>query len=165
MYDESEPTTRPTGPRDETERVVTIQIMFTGSRTIRDHHKIREMITGAVYDILGLFKDHRRRRVGTTHRLIVAHGCAAGLDTIVERWAEEDKLHNDTPVLVREYPADWDRYGRSAGMRRNHQMILDSDACIAIWDGHSRGTKHAFYTARETGLKSMLIIPDREFIL
>lgn len=45
-----------------------------------------------------------------------------------------------------EMPADWDRYGRSAGYRRNVDMATSSTKGICFWDGESRGTKHMLNT-------------------
>lgn len=44
----------------------------------------------------------------------------------------------------RPYPADWKRFGRSAGHKRNAQMLdenPDVELVLAFWDGASRGTK------------------------
>lgn len=43
-------------------------------------------------------------------------------------------------LRVWEYPADWDRYGRAAGMRRNAEMARVCDYAIVLWDGKSPGT-------------------------
>jgi hypothetical protein len=66
----------------------------------------------------------------------VISGCARGVDQMGIRWAKENKI---SFVGV---PANWDYYGKSAGMIRNTQMANKADALIAIWDGESRGTKH-----------------------
>jgi hypothetical protein len=67
----------------------------------------------------------------------IISGGATGADNLAEQWA---KAHN-IPITV--YPADWTRYGRSAGPRRNHDIIINCDKCIAFWDGESNGTGHA----------------------
>lgn len=77
----------------------------------------------------------------------VVCGGARGVDTLGKQWAEQ---HN---IPVTTFPADWDRYGRSAGYRRNQQMGEYADALIAVWDGHSRGTKHMIDIALRLGLK------------
>lgn len=64
----------------------------------------------------------------------VVSGAARGVDRLGERYAAERGLH-----LTR-FPAQWDLYGRSAGMRRNTEMAAYADALIAVWDGVSRGT-------------------------
>lgn len=60
---------------------------------------------------------------------LVIHGCASGADTIANDWCESTK----TPVA--RFPADWRRWGRGAGMKRNRQMIHLLDALrTAGWD-------------------------------
>jgi hypothetical protein len=49
--------------------------------------------------------------------LYVVHGCAPGLDTVVDK--EGDYLGMD----VRGYPADWERHGKAAGPIRNREML------------------------------------------
>jgi hypothetical protein len=55
--------------------------------------------------------------------------------------------------------ADWQQYGRGAGMKRNYQMLLEAEALIAIWDGKSRGTKNAIDTARLMKLLVYVAMP------
>ena len=76
----------------------------------------------------------------------VLSGAARGADQLGERWAKE----HGVPVEL--YPADWTRYGRSAGYRRNELMATKADALIAFWDGQSRGTKHMIDLARRMKL-------------
>ena len=38
--------------------------------------------------------------------------------------------------------ANWNKFGKSAGFRRNEQMAEVADALIDFWDGKSNGTKH-----------------------
>ena len=44
-------------------------------------------------------------------------------------------------LAVREYPADWSRYGNRAGYLRNEEMVKAADMVVAFWDGESPGTK------------------------
>jgi hypothetical protein len=76
----------------------------------------------------------------------VVSGGASGADKMGEAYAAE----NNIPVKV--FPADWTKYGKSAGPRRNMEMALYADALIAFWDGQSRGTKHMIETAQKEGL-------------
>ena len=84
----------------------------------------------------------------------VVCGCARGVDVAGEHWATEKAI----PVL--RFPADWTRYGRSAGYRRNELMAQNADALVAVWDGHSRGTKHMIDIARRAGLLVFVYLPD-----
>ena len=75
---------------------------------------------------------------------VVIHGGARGIDTAAHQWAVEQGI----PVDV--FPADWDRYGKAAGMRRNADMAVRACAvamqtdltacCIAIPGPGSVGT-------------------------
>lgn len=57
------------------------------------------------------------------------------------------------------FQADWDRYGKSAGYRRNAEMAKfaseegNKGVLIAFWDGESRGTKNMIDLAKRYGLK------------
>jgi len=77
----------------------------------------------------------------------VISGTARGVDRLGEVYAKEE----DIPIV--RFPADWDRYGRGAGPRRNAQMAEYGDALIAIWDGESRGTKSMIDLAKKAGLR------------
>lgn len=79
---------------------------------------------------------------------VVIEGKARGADTLGSRWA----LANFIPRLS--FPADWDKYGKSAGYRRNTEMISigQAEALILLWDGKSRGSKHMLDLAKKAGL-------------
>jgi hypothetical protein len=56
--------------------------------------------------------------------------------------------------------ADWEQFGRRAGMRRNAEMIASgADALIACWDGVSPGTKGCIDAAAKAGLRATLLRP------
>lgn len=69
----------------------------------------------------------------------VVCGYARGVDMIGLRWAKA----TGTPYKV--FPAKWrDKDGEldmQAGYKRNERMAEYADALIAVWDGHSGGTK------------------------
>jgi hypothetical protein len=74
-----------------------------------------------------------------------------GADQLAYEWAQEQ----DFPCRV--FPADWNRYGRSAGPRRNSEMAKDGpDECVAFpradgkW-GH--GTLDMIAKAERAGVK------------
>jgi hypothetical protein len=67
---------------------------------------------------------------------VVISGMAIGVDTLGLIWA---KKHN-IPTI--EMPADWNKYGKSAGYIRNTEMSKKADALICLWDGESRGTRN-----------------------
>jgi hypothetical protein len=77
----------------------------------------------------------------------IVTGKADGVDALGERWAKENKLP------IKEFPADWDKYGKSAGPKRNKQMADYADALIALWDYKSKGTLNMIQNAKENGLE------------
>lgn len=62
-------------------------------------------------------------------------GGARGADLLGKQYGKE----NNIPIKM--FPANWELYGRSAGMIRNHEMGNYADYLIAFWDGQSKGTK------------------------
>jgi len=86
----------------------------------------------------------------------VVSGCADGPDQLGEEWAR----CRGRPV--RQFPADWKRYGKAAGRQRNLQMAVYADALIAVWDGKSPGTRHMIATAERMGLKVFVYRTDLE---
>lgn len=56
----------------------------------------------------------------------VVCGMAKGVDTHGMYWAK------DKGIPWKEFPADWDRYGKAAGPIRNKQMAEYADAAIVI---------------------------------
>jgi hypothetical protein len=83
----------------------------------------------------------------------IVSGKARGVDTMGEQWARE----NDIPI--KEFPANWKRYGIVAGIIRNEEMGDYADALVAVWDGESKGSKHMIDYAKKKGLKIHIHIP------
>lgn len=73
---------------------------------------------------------------GKLFNVTIVSGTAKGADRLGERLAAE--VH----AKCIQMPADWEKYGKAAGYRRNTDMANISDILIACWDGKSRGTKH-----------------------
>ncbi len=84
---------------------------------------------------------------GSITPTVILSGGANGVDKLGEQWAVE----YNRPLEV--YPADWERYGRGAGFKRNALMASKADALIAVWDGKSHGTHHMIQIANNMGLK------------
>lgn len=80
---------------------------------------------------------------------IIIHGAARGADRIAGQEA------TDLGMEVREYPADWTKYGRAAGIKRNLAMLEEEpDLVVAFHDflPNSRGTAHTIRHARLKGI-------------
>lgn len=69
-------------------------------------------------------------------------GGARGVDT----WAAEI-WEGELGLYITTIRPDWDRYGKSAGFRRNVEIVEQADAVVAFWDGESKGTLHSINLA------------------
>ncbi|MDD4051129.1 MAG: DUF2493 domain-containing protein [candidate division Zixibacteria bacterium] len=74
----------------------------------------------------------------------IVSGGARGVDALGERYAREHGL----PCT--RFPADWSRYGRSAGPRRNREMAAYGDFLIAFTSG-GPGTTNMIREMRQVG--------------
>ncbi len=86
---------------------------------------------------------------------LVVSGGAKGADSLGEQWANE----NNIPTKI--FKPDWDKYGKRAGYVRNKDIISECDACIAFWDGESKGTQHSFKLCEELN-KPLKVIKYKE---
>ena len=76
------------------------------------------------YNLLSTTMDHFLSRVND--EIIVVCGKARGADTLGELYAKE------RGYLVQYFPADWERYGKSAGYIRNTEMAKNADTLVAF---------------------------------
>lgn len=66
----------------------------------------------------------------------IVSGGARGIDTCAREYA----VAND--IKLTEFLPEYEKYGRSAPLKRNDTIIEYADHVIAFWDGKSRGTKY-----------------------
>lgn len=80
----------------------------------------------------------------------IVSGGARGADSYGENYAKDFNI----PLKI--FPAKWrvnGVYDPSAGYKRNVEMARYADACIVLWNGKSRGSKHMIKTAQDYELK------------
>src|ERR1700722_9987833 len=78
----------------------------------------------------------------------VIHGDAPGADSIAGKLAEDRK-----DLIVDPHPAEWELYGKSAGPRRNIEMLnLRPDRVYAFPTPDSVGTYHTMKEAHRMGI-------------
>ena len=109
---------------------VIMRTIIAGSRSCKNFNIVRDVINNC--EIIPT---------------VIISGGARGVDKFGEMYAKSRGIELEV------YPAQWDTYGKSAGYRRNEQMAELADALIAIWDGHSKGTRHMINTAYFKRLK------------
>ncbi len=87
------------------------------------------------YDEAKTFIDFCLSNIRNENEIIIISGGCRGADAIGERYAKENGFK------IEKYPADWAKYGKSAGPIRNEQMAQIADYVISFWDTKSKGTK------------------------
>ena len=111
------------------------KVIIAGTRFFNDYSLLKETADRLLAD-----------KITAGYGIVIVSGGCAGADVLGERYAKENGYSIDR------YPAEWQKYGRKAGIMRNAVMADNADALIAYWDGISRGTKNMIDEARKKGL-------------
>lgn len=114
-----------------------MRLAVIGSRDFTDYHLMRFVL--CVY--------HEE----ANGNLQIVSGGARGADRLSEKFAEEFDL--DVKIFL----AEWHKYGKSAGYRRNAEIVDHATELVAFWDGKSKGTEHSINLARKAGKKVVVI--------
>lgn len=104
-----------------------MRILITGSRDWPDDGSVQDVLFDYILEELesGRLPDHRL--------VTFVHGAASGADTEVKRTVEFWQKLGRSNVELEPYPADWKKYGKSAGFKRNQEMVdLGADVLLAF---------------------------------
>jgi hypothetical protein len=113
-----------------------MRVLVTGSRDWSNTETVRAAIAEVHY-----FDNHPD---GVT---LVSGACPTGADAMAERWAHRFGWE------VERHPADWTRFKKAAGFRRNAEMVnAGADVCLAFQRDASRGTQHTIDLASAAGI-------------
>lgn len=82
-------------------------------------------------------------------------GGADGVDTLAERYAARNNISIN--VIEPDYN-DWS--GEHPAKQRNTEIVEESDAIIALWDGHSNGTRDTIDKALDRGVPLYVEVYD-----
>jgi hypothetical protein len=109
-----------------------MKTIIAGSRTGVYHKDIEEAVANCGWEVTE-----------------VIEGGALGADLLGNSWAHFNR------IPCTKMKADWDKYGKSAGYRRNIDMANVAEALIAVRVGgeDSKGTTHMIEIARDKGLR------------
>lgn len=115
-----------------------MKILVCGSRHFQDKEKLFNVLDGINSE---------------TTVTGVVEGGARGADNLGAQWADSRRIERTR------FPADWSRYGKSAGPIRNQQMLDEGkpDLVIAFLYPNSRGTKHMISIAEKANIKTKVI--------
>jgi Domain of unknown function (DUF4326)/YspA, cpYpsA-related SLOG family len=111
-----------------------MKLIIAGSRTFTDYQRLCQVLAP---------DRHRITQVLT--------GGAWGADQLGYRWAWKHAVRHQL------FRAEWARFGKAAGMRRNHQMAQAGDVLVACWDGQSPGTAHMIQCMEQRG-KPVIVV-------
>lgn len=76
----------------------------------------------------------------------IVSGGAKGIDSCVRAYALENK------IKLIEYLPEYDKYGRSAPLKRKLTIIENADLVLAFWNGISHGTKYVIDNCKRMGV-------------
>jgi len=113
------------------------RVAVIGSRNFSDYNLFSAKITHLTKNIPDI--------------CFVSGGCKTGADNLIERYCNANNL----PILI--FYLNYAELGKSAPLKRNQEIVDNSDMLIAFWDGESRGTKHTIDLAEKKGIPNRII--------
>ena len=137
-WDESNPSENLSVDPEASQSHTGLVVLVCGSREWTD----KRAIFDALFSLVGKAE-------------LVIHGAARGADTLAGEVARE------LAIPVREYPADWDHYGKGAGYIRNSKMLKEGqpDLVLAFTDELTGGTGQMVKLARKAGVETRVYGP------
>lgn len=81
---------------------------------------------------------------------LLVHGGASGADSIAGNWAQSRNI----PIQV--FPAQWNKFGKAAGMIRNREMFDQTQPDLVIAAPGGSGTKNMVAYATKNGFREIL---------
>jgi hypothetical protein len=118
-----------------------VRVIVCGSRNWNNRAVIADTLNNLVLEHDWRFPDP-----------VIVHGAARGADRLAADEAGK------AGMIVEAHPADWDRYGKRAGIVRNEEMAAaGADLCVAFWDGRSTGTQDMLTRAHAHNIPTVTI--------
>lgn len=118
----------------------TFKCIVAGSRSFNDYSLMKRKLDNIFSNIEG--------------EIEIVSGGALGSDTLGEKYAHENGLS------IKRILPDWDKYGKSAGYKRNEEMakyVAPNGGCIVFWLNNSLGSGHMIDLAKKYKLKLRII--------
>lgn len=117
---------------------IQLKLAIIGSRSFNDYELLKETLNQIIKE--------KRLNIG-----LIISGGAKGADSLAYRYSIENQIE------FKLFKAEWEKYGRAAGIRRDSDIINDCDLCIAFWDGKSRGTSHSISLCSKQNKECIII--------
>lgn len=115
-----------------------MKIIIAGGRDFNDYDRLKKACDFAISKL-------------NKSDIEIVSGGAKGADYLGEQYA------NETNLKLKQFPADWNKYGKGAGFKRNTEMANYADVLIAFWDGKSKGTQHMINLAKKKELQVKIV--------
>ena len=90
-----------------------MRIIIAGSRGFNDYKLLKDECFDIIVDMIFENKNGIERK-----DIEIISGTANGADKLGEKYA------NEKHFKLKKFPANWDKYGKSAGYRRNEEMAI-----------------------------------------
>jgi len=113
-----------------------LKVAIIGSRTYNDYKVFQQEV------------GNMKKELGFTH---IVSGGAKGVDSMAETYA----LLYDIPITI--IKPEWKKYGKTAALLRNSDIINSVDYVIAFHQHSSPGTAHAIALGRKRGIPVKVI--------
>lgn len=119
-----------------------MKVIICGTRAFNDYKILQQTMTRFV-EIFGAPTE------------IITGGCK-GADELGGKWAANRN------ITEHQFLPNWNFWGKSAGPKRNSDMVNHADAVVAFWDGQSKGTEDTIKKARKRDILCWVIYYHRE---
>lgn len=111
-------------------------VIISGDKNFKDYELLKEKCDR-----------YLSNKIKNGEEIIIVSGGSNGSDKLGERYAEEKGYK------LKQFKANWDKYGNRAGYLRNKNMTEFSNACIIFHDKEiDKGTKMLIRISREQKL-------------
>jgi hypothetical protein len=120
---------------------MSVRLLVCGGRDYSDRERLFRILDAAMR--------------GLTFEVLI-HGGATGADALAADWA---KARGVKPLPFPISKADWDRYGKGAGPRRNEKMLREGAPTLVIAFPGKDGTADMVRRAKAAGLRVVEVGP------
>jgi cobalamin biosynthesis protein CbiG len=117
-----------------------MNIGIVGSRDLTDDAKIKELILTTLQE----------EGIDINKIKNVVSGGATGVDGLAKQFADDYKIN------FIEFVPEWEKFGKSAGVQRNKEIVSNSDFVIIFQKGDSKGTQSSLNLCKKLGVNYKL---------
>ena len=118
-----------------------MRVLVCGGRNFNDYGLLTAKLDDVCYP-----RDADEERTSNSVVTLFITGHCKGADMMAEEYAKDEGIKNDI------YPAEWDRYGKSAGYKRNTQMLVEGKPDLVVAFKGGVGTAMMVKIAMDAGV-------------